>query len=58
MPVLDFQTGVSYAPPQCGSWFRFAFGYELEQWWGFGNVAGNHADLNVQGLFFRGEFRY
>jgi hypothetical protein len=58
VPVLTFRTGVSYAPPQAAAWFRFAAGYEFEQWWGLGNVGDSHANLNVQGLFFRGEFRY
>jgi hypothetical protein len=58
VPVLTFRTGLSYAPPASAPWFRFAFGYEFEQWWGLGNVGDSHADVNVQGLFFRGEFRY
>jgi hypothetical protein len=57
-PVLTFRTGFSYAPPHTAPWFNFALGYELEQWWGLGSEAGNRADVNVQGFFFRGEFRY
>jgi hypothetical protein len=58
VPLLAFRTGISYSPPNYAPWIRFAFGYEVEEWWGMGNIAGNHVDLNVQGLFFRGEFRY
>jgi hypothetical protein len=58
VPVLAFRTGISYTPANYAPWIRFAFGYEVEEWWGMGNTAGNHLDLNVQGLFFRGEFRF
>jgi hypothetical protein len=58
VPVLDFHLGLAYSPPQLEQWVRFSAGYEVEQWWGLGNVGGNRADLNVQGVFFRGEFRY
>jgi hypothetical protein len=58
VPVLNFQTGVSYTPPAAAPWFRFSFGYEIDQWWGLGNVHDSRADLTVQGLFFRSEFRY
>jgi hypothetical protein len=58
VPVLGFETGLSYRPPLLSPWVRFAAGYEIERWWGLGNIGDSHADLTVQGLFFRGEFRY
>jgi hypothetical protein len=55
-PVLTFRTGISYTPP-IGAlrWSRFSFGYQFEQWW---NVGRSQGDLNIQGLFFRAEFKF
>jgi hypothetical protein len=58
VPELDFQVGLAYSPPQGDPWVRFAAGYEVEQWWGLGNIGGNRLDINIQGVFFRGEFHY
>jgi hypothetical protein len=58
VPVLSFETGLSYTPAHYAPWFRFAFGYELDHWWGLGDLQGSRGDLTVQGLFFRGEFRF
>jgi hypothetical protein len=55
-PVLTFRLGVGYTPP-IGAlrWTRFSFGYQFEQWW---NIGRSQGDLNVQGLFFRSEFKF
>ncbi len=58
VPMLDFQTGVSYTPQVTGRWLRFSLGYLFQQWWGVGNAGNSHADLNLQGIFFRGEFNF
>jgi hypothetical protein len=57
VPMLNILTGISYTP-QCSRWLRFALGYQLEQWWGVGDVGASGADLTIQGLFFRGEFNF
>jgi hypothetical protein len=55
-PVLTFRLGLGYTPPVgVLRWSRFSFGYQFEQWW---NVGRSQGDLNVQGLFFRGEFKF
>jgi hypothetical protein len=55
-PVLTYRTGVSYTPPAGAlRWTRFSFGYQFEQWW---NIGRSQGDLNVQGLFFRAEFKF
>jgi hypothetical protein len=58
VPVLEFQLGVSYTPPWEGRWARFAFGYEFQQYWGIGQAAGSHADLQTNGVFFRAELGF
>jgi hypothetical protein len=58
VPVLGFETGLTYMPPEFGSWLRFDLGYKVEGWWGLGSTGESHGDLGVQGFFFRGEFRY
>jgi hypothetical protein len=55
-PVFTYHTGISYTPPAGAlRWSRFSFGYQFEQWW---NVGRSQGDLNVQGFFFRAEFRF
>jgi hypothetical protein len=55
-PVLTFRSGISYTPPVGAlRWSRFSLGYQFEQWW---NVGRSQGDLNIQGFFFRAEFRF
>jgi hypothetical protein len=58
LPVLTFRTGLSWTPCRNFHWSRFAFGYELEQWWNLGEAGGSHAELTTQGIFFSGEFTF
>ncbi len=57
-PMLGFQIGVSYSPPQDPHWFRLSFGYEFERWWNVGGAGDNSGDIQFQGIFFRGEFHF
>jgi hypothetical protein len=58
VPMFGLQLGASYSPPQECGWLRFTFGYQFEQWWDVGGVGSSAGDVQFQGLFFRGEFRY
>jgi hypothetical protein len=58
VPVLTYSIGLTYAPPSCGNWARFGFGYQVEYWWDIGSRGDSRTDLSVQGLYFRGEFNF
>jgi len=58
VPLLAFQLGMSYTPPQNPNWFRFTVGYQYEQWWGVGSAGDSSGDVLFHGIFFRGEFNY
>jgi len=58
VPVLNAQAGLAWTPCWRGQRLRFAGGYELEQWWYLGQAGDSRAELTVQGLFLRGEWRY
>ncbi len=58
VPMLRFQAGLSWSPEWRGRWLRYAFGYEIEQWWYLGQVGDSRAELTTQGVFFRAEFSY
>jgi hypothetical protein len=56
-PVLAVEAGVGWTPEGC-SHLRFAGGYLFEHWWDVGLVDQSRAQMTVQGLFLRGEWRY
>jgi hypothetical protein len=59
-PVLSAQAGLGWTPPG-SEHLRLAAGYTWERWWDVGFVGGpggSHAEVTVQGLFLRGEWRY
>ena len=58
IPELDLQAGLAWTPCWSERWLRFAVGYEFEQWWYLGQVGGNHAELQTQGVFLRGEWSF
>jgi hypothetical protein len=37
---------------------RFCLGYVLEHWWELGKAGSSCAELNDQGIFFRGESNF
>jgi hypothetical protein len=57
VPVLSVQAGLGWQP---ADWehVRFALGYQLEDWWNIGRDGSSRAELSVQGIFLRGEWRY
>jgi hypothetical protein len=57
VPVLRFETGLTWAPP-CDNTMRFTVGYQYEHWWYLGQVGDSRAELTDQGVFFRSEFRF
>jgi hypothetical protein len=58
--VLAVQVGLGWAPPEA-PYLRFAGGYTFERWWNIGEVGAvgtSAAQLTVQGIFLRGEWRF
>jgi hypothetical protein len=56
-PTLAVQAGLGWTPPGNQRW-RLAGGYTFERWWQIGAIPGSSAEVTVQGLFLRGEWRY
>lgn len=56
-PMLQVQAGLAWAP-----WdrlpLRLSAGYSYEVWWLIGQTTATEADLYLQGLFLRGEWKY
>jgi hypothetical protein len=57
VPTLAVQAGLGWTPPG-SQHLRFAGGYTFESWWEIGAFPTPHAEIMVQGLFLRGEWRY
>lgn len=55
--IFGVEGGFSYAPWDDRCW-RFTFGYQWQRWWWVGATSDSNAALTLQGLFFRGEWRY
>jgi hypothetical protein len=55
--IFGVEGGLSYAPWNDRNW-RFTLGYQWQRWWWVGASDISNADLTLQGLFFRGEWRY
>ncbi|HEY7155095.1 MAG TPA: Lpg1974 family pore-forming outer membrane protein [Gemmataceae bacterium] len=55
--ILGVEGGFSYAPWDDRCW-RFTLGYQWQRWWWVGATSDSNADLTLQGIFFRGEWRY
>jgi hypothetical protein len=56
-PVLSVQLGLGWTPSG-SEHLRLAGGYLYEHWWNEGFISESRAQATVQGLFFRGEWRY
>jgi hypothetical protein len=55
--VLCVEVGLAWTPTGNRN-LRFAGGYLFERWWGEGSLGDSKAEVTVQGLFLRGEWRY
>ena len=55
--IFSVEGGFSYAPWQDRTW-RFTLGYLWQRFWWVGATSDSNANLTLQGLFFRGEWRY
>lgn len=55
--VLGVEVGLAWRPAPGGR-ARFVTGYQFEQWWNIGRTDTSAADLTIQGIFWRGEWRY
>jgi hypothetical protein len=55
--IFGFEGGLSYAPWDDRLW-RFTLGYTWQRWWWVGATSDSNAALTLQGIFFRGEWRY
>ena len=56
-PSFGFAVGLVWSPPNCER-LCFVVGYAVEQWWDIGQVQGSRAEATIQGLLFRGEWRF
>jgi hypothetical protein len=57
VPVVAFQTGLSWVPPGRPH-LRLEAGYEYEMWWDLGRVKTSRAELTDQGVFLRAEIGF
>jgi hypothetical protein len=59
VPILNFEAGVAYRPPEMPQTQVF-LGYDYEEWWNVGKVSnqGTAAHLGVQGVLLRMTINY
>jgi hypothetical protein len=55
---LNAEIGLTWAPRFSRHDFHLSAGYQFEQWWYVGQDNGNSADVQLQGLFVRGEWSF
>jgi hypothetical protein len=55
--IFGVEGGFSYDPWQDRTW-RFTLGYLWQRFWWVGATNDSNANLTLQGIFFRGEWRY
>jgi Legionella pneumophila major outer membrane protein precursor len=53
-PSFVLQVGMAWSPNSVPG-LRFRGGYQFQQWYNLGRVAGSRGDLNAHGLFVQGE---
>lgn len=56
-PSFGVQAGVGWTPASFPA-SRFRAGYQLEQWYEFGQVGPSRGDLSAHGLFLGGEYQF
>jgi hypothetical protein len=56
--IFQVEAGLSWEPMALGRRFRFTAAYSWERWWNFGRTDDSDAELTLQGLLLRAEFRY
>jgi hypothetical protein len=56
--ILQAEAGVSWEPDPLGRRLRLTAAYSWERWWNFGRTDDSNAELTLQGLLLRAEFRY
>jgi hypothetical protein len=56
--VGGFEAGLSWANPFGYRALRLTAAYSWERWWNLGRTDDSNAELTLQGLVFRAEFRY
>jgi hypothetical protein len=56
--TIQGEAGVSWVVPIEQLPLRLSLGYTWERWWNFADTDDSRGELTLQGLFFRGEFRY
>jgi hypothetical protein len=58
MGIFQVESGFSWEPQAFSRRFRFTAAYSWERWWNFGRTDSSDAELTLQGLVIRAEFRY
>ena len=56
--VLQLEAGFSWEPDQLARRVRLTAAYSWERWWNFGRTDDSNAELTLQGLLLRAEYRY
>jgi hypothetical protein len=56
--IFQVESGLSWEPEALGRRFRFTAAYSWERWWNFGRTDSSDAELTLQGVVLRAEFRY
>jgi hypothetical protein len=56
--ILQAEAGVSWEPNPLYRRLRLTAAYSWERWWNFGRTDDSNAELTLQGLLLRAEFRY
>jgi hypothetical protein len=56
--ILQAEAGVSWEPNPLYRRLRLTAAYSWERWWNFGRTDESNAELTLQGLLLRAEFRY
>ena len=58
MGVLQVEAGFSWEPDRLARRFRLTAAYSWERWWDLGSTSDSNAELTLQGVLLRAEYRY
>jgi hypothetical protein len=56
--IFQVESGLSWEPQGFGRRFRFTAAYSWERWWNFGRTDSSDAELTLQGVVLRAEYKY
>jgi hypothetical protein len=56
--ILQLEAGFSWEPDRFARRFRLTAAYSWERWWDIGSTSDSNAELTLQGVLLRAEYRY